>query len=79
MGHTERYRMRGTINKIAQRVVSVVQFCLESNPTHFLLQPLLVTVGDEGLQVVSLVTMKDAVDGVVTGDVFYLTSTEVIT
>ena len=39
----------------------------------------MVTVGDEGLQVVSLVTMKDAVDGVVTGDIFYLTSTEVIT
>ena len=79
MGHTERYRMRGTINKIAQRVVSVVQFSLETYPAHFLLQPFLVTMGDEGLQVVSLVTMKDAVDGVVTGDVFYLTSAEVIT
>jgi hypothetical protein len=52
---------------------------LEPNPMHFLFQPLLVTVVDEGLQVVSLVTMKDAVDGMVTGDIFYLTSTEVIT
>ena len=49
MGHTERYRMRGTINKIAQRVVSVVQFSLETYPANFLLQPLLVTMGDKGL------------------------------
>ena len=46
MGHTERYRMRGTINKIAQRVVSVVQFSLETYPANFLLQPLWVTEGD---------------------------------
>ena len=78
MGHTERYRMRGTINKIAQRVVSVVQFSLETYPAHFLLQPFLVTMGDEGLQVVCLSAMKDAVDGVMAGDVFDLTSAEVI-
>ena len=35
-------------------------------------------MGDEDLQVVCLSAMKDAVDGVMTGDVFYLTSAEVI-
>ena len=51
---------------------------LETNPAYFLLQPLLVTMGDEGLQVIGIIAMKDAVDGVVTGDVLYLTSAEVI-
>ena len=35
-------------------------------------------MGDERLQVVGISTMKDAVDGVMAGDVFYLTSAEVI-
>jgi hypothetical protein len=35
-------------------------------------------MGDEGLQVVGLGTMQDAVDGVMAGDVFDLTSAEVI-
>jgi hypothetical protein len=52
---------------------------LESNPPHFIFQPFLVTVGDERSQVVGLVTMKDGVDGMVTGDVLYLTTAEVIT
>ena len=52
---------------------------LEPYPPHILLQPLLVAMGDEGLQVVGLGAMKDAINGVVTGDVFYLTSAEVVT
>ena len=51
---------------------------LESNPLYFLLQPLLVTMGDEGLQVVGLVAMKDGVDGMVTGDIFDLATAEVV-
>ena len=35
-------------------------------------------MADEGLQVVCLSAMKDAVDGVMAGDVLYLTSAEVI-
>ena len=35
-------------------------------------------MGDEGLQFICLSTMKDAVDGMMAGDVFYLTSAEVI-
>ena len=52
---------------------------LESNPLYFPLQPLLVTMGDEGLQVIGIIAMKDAVDGMVAGDVFDLTTAEVIT
>jgi len=36
-------------------------------------------MADEGREVVSLAAMKDAVDGVMAGDVLYLASAEVVT
>ena len=38
----------------------------------------MVTVADEGREVVSLAAMKDAVDGMMAGDVLYLATAEVI-
>ena len=50
MGHTERYCMRGSINEnCTTELTPLCNFRLETNPTHFLFQPLLVTMGDERL------------------------------
>ena len=52
---------------------------LEADFGSQLLQTLLVAMADEGREVVGLAATKDAVDGMMAGDVLYLASAEVVT
>ena len=51
---------------------------LKTNLPYFPLQPLLVAVGDERRQLVGLIAVEDGVNGVVTGNVLYLTAAEIV-
>ena len=52
---------------------------LEADFGSLFLQTLLVAMADEGREVVGLAATKDAVDGMMAGDVLYLASAEIVT